>query len=178
MTTEDVKREMLESLANHYANFMRERHIEPDVPTLNKYLKQLGNEEELRISSKLWSKVREIAFSKNDDLKDFAFNDSDFTDEYFDNLEKALKENKKFIITTAVTGKAAKIDFYKTLQNWAAQNNAQILLLPSVDIKNSSKTFQAHFDPVFKMITHGLSLIENTLTQTLLVLTKHQTVTT
>lgn len=137
-----------QELARYYANFVRENRIEPDVPTLNNYIREHGHED--RISKKSWSHIREIAFENNSDLQDMAFNESYFTDEYFDKLEEVLKNKKKFIVTTAVTGKAVKIDFYKTLQNWAKQNDAAILALPSADIKNSSTVFKMNFDPLLK----------------------------
>ena len=146
--TANKKKNDEDILANYYAEYVRELKVEPDAKALNDYLANKDIED--RVTKNNWSRVRELAFANNEDLQDLAFNESYFTDEYFDKLEDALKANKKFIITTAVTGKAAKIDFYKTVQLWAEQNNAQILLLPSADIKSSSKVFKMNFDPVFK----------------------------
>lgn len=138
----------LEEAADYYARFMRKEHAEPDIPQLNGFLKESGIGAELAEES--WSRVRELAFKNNEDLQDFALNDSYFTDEYFDNLQEALKTHKKFIISTAVLGKAAKVDFFKAMQNWAKQNNAAVLILPSLDIKSSHKVFRLNFDPMFK----------------------------
>ena len=113
----------LEEAAGYYAQFMRKEHAEPDIPQLNCFLKENGIYAE--VAEDAWAQVRELAFKNNEDLQDFALNDSYFTDEYFTNLREALKTHKKFIISNAVLGKAAKIDFFKTMQNWAKQNRSE-----------------------------------------------------
>ena len=135
-------------LADHYANYVRENKQEPNVKAFNEYLTGLGVDASMKKGD--LSKIRELAFNRNEDLKSMALNESYFTKEYFEKLENILKTSKKFIITTAVTGKAVKYDFFRALQNWAVSNDGQILVLPSSDAKNSSTVFKLNFDPIFK----------------------------
>lgn len=137
-----------EQLAQYYAEFVRENHMEPGVCELNEYLSK--HEIPAVVTTKTFDDVREYAFRDNEDLADLSLNESYFTDEYFDKLEEVLRTCKKFIITTAVTGKSAKTGYFKTLLNWAAQNDAQVLILPASDIYNSKKIFRMNFDPIFK----------------------------
>lgn len=140
--------EEIKELSTYYADYVRKEHVEPDVKGLNKYLEQLGVD--CRVTRGNFSQVREMSFSSNEDLKDLSFNESDFTDEYFDRLEHVLKSGKMFIISTVITGKAAKVDFYRSLLNWAEHNDGYILLLPSTDVAGSHTMFKLNFDPIFK----------------------------
>lgn len=140
--------ELIKELSVYYADFIREEHVEPDVKSLNSYLAK--HDAEIKVSRNNFDQVREMAFSSYDDLKDLSFNESDFTDEYFDRLENALKIGKMFIVSTVVTGKVAKADFYKSLLNWAEHNDGYILLLPSADVTGGNTIFKLNFDPIFK----------------------------
>lgn len=147
-TTKEEREQRSVKLAGYYADYIREHHIEPSTKGFNAYLNEKGVLEHL--SGKEWSKIRELAYSKNEDLQDFSLNESDFTDEYYNKLENVLSTCKKFIITTAVTGKAAKVEFYNALLNWANHNDGNILILPSADVKSSKTVFKMNFDPIFK----------------------------
>lgn len=138
----------VDMLAVHYAEYVRQNRIEPDVKTFNRYL--ADKDVEGKMTKKNWSTIREIAFSENEDLSDLALNESYFTEEYFQKLEEMFKNCKTYVIATAVTGKAAKAPFYETLKSWAKQNRGQVLLLPSADIQNSKTIFKMNFDPMFK----------------------------
>ena len=148
MTNEEKKVADNSYFADYYACYVRKYHTEPDIDQLNTFLLDSGAEESA--PKEAWASIRELAFKTNEDLQELALNESYFTDEYFEKLEQALRTHKKFIISTAVVGKAVKIEFYRTMQNWAKQNDAAILILPSLDIKSSSKIFALNFDPILK----------------------------
>ena len=57
-------------LADHYANYVRENKQEPNVKAFNEYLTGLGVDASTKKGD--LSKIRELAFNRNEDLKSMA----------------------------------------------------------------------------------------------------------
>lgn len=141
----------LRDLASYYADYIRENkgRKEPKVGVFKEYL-EANDVPSKAVNKSTLNAIREYAYKDNEDLQDLAINEFYFSEEYFDKFEQMLQTTKKFIISTVVAGKAAKVGFYNTMLNWAEQNNAHILLIPSADIKNANKVFDVNFDPIFR----------------------------
>ena len=72
--------------------------------------------------------------------------DTIYTPEYREALEDEIKKYKKFVITTAVIGKAINQEFVNSIRNYAKRNNALLLVLPCEDVvsrgKRAAKTLE------------------------------------
>ena len=62
-----------------------------------------------------------------------------FSQEYREALEDEIKKYKKFIVTTAVMGKAVNKPFVDSIKNYAKRNNALLLVLPCEDVASRGK---------------------------------------
>ena len=62
-----------------------------------------------------------------------------YTQEYREALEDEIKKYKKFVVTTAVMGKAAYKPFLDSVKNYAERNNALLLVLPCEDVASRGK---------------------------------------
>ena len=65
--------------------------------------------------------------------------DAQAVQEYRDALEEEIKKYKRFVVTTAVMGKDAYSPFAESLRNYAARNNALMLVLPCEDVVSRGK---------------------------------------
>jgi len=72
-----------------------------------------------------------------------------FSKKKIEQLKGDLKNYKRFVVTTAVTGKKVFEPFYRTLKSYCEQNDALLLLLPSADIASTSTVIKKWvFDPL------------------------------
>ena len=105
-------------------------------------------------------------FSIPFELEDIeSFNEDTFTEDYRSDLEEEIKKYKTFVITTAVVGKEVNEPFLNSIKNYAKQNNALVLVLPS-DIVNSTneKVKKLELDPKlsnFKVVYKDIYLNNN-----------------
>ncbi len=84
---------------------------------------------------------------KNKEIKKLVFNETSFTEDYNTVFRKEVKKYKRFVITTAVSGKKVHEGFYKTLQNYAKRQKALTLILPCEDVCNRKSPCQWDLDP-------------------------------
>lgn len=56
-----------------------------------------------------------------------------FTEERANSAKRAVKKNKRFVITTAVVGAEVDENAYKALKQFCKKQNAQLLIMPSAD---------------------------------------------
>ena len=74
-------------------------------------------------------------------------NEVSYTKEDRKRLEKAVKNRKRFVITTAVSGKPIDPDFLASIENYLEFNNASLLILPCEDVASRNSTFRWELDP-------------------------------
>ena len=133
-----------------FCNYVMEKK---SLPTL-KELQEIMNFNEFDINIKKYFKsIKELLEYSSEgfpELKESLFNETDFTTDYYDNVVNQIKEHKKFIVTTAVSGKKVHEGFFKCLLNYADRNNALILVLPCEDIVNRKTESQWSFDTLLK----------------------------
>ena len=53
-------------------------------------------------------------------------------DDYFEKRDEAIKQHRRFFVTTAVNGKPVNIEFLNSIKNYCEKNNALLLILPSL----------------------------------------------
>lgn len=153
MTTDDriVKEEYDDTLrlqAGYYAQFVEKYHYEPSYKAYMAYCSDAGaivdaKKEDLSI-------IREQALASFPDFQNHKYNESDFTQEYFESMEMAIKNHRRFIVTSAVTGRPVNFNFLQALQSYAHRNNALILVLPSVENKKTTQGYKFNYDPLLK----------------------------
>ena len=83
-------------------------------------------------------------------IKNSLFNEDSFTDQYFDKVHEKIKDYKRFIITTAVSGKKVDEDFLASLNNYAKVNNAILLVLPCEDTANRRRVYRWELSPLLR----------------------------
>lgn len=97
------------------------------------------------------------------EVKDFLFNENFYTSEYREQLAEVIKNNNKFIITSAVCGKEVDENFFNSLKNYAKRNKAVVLVLPLVS-KDKKSLNCWDLDPKLKefwVVFEEVSLNEN-----------------
>jgi hypothetical protein len=79
-------------------------------------------------------------------------------------LREDLKNYKRFVVTTVVTGKELNKDFYASLQNYCSRMDACLLLIPCADIASTRSSWTWTFPPELQdanFITEDVELNEN-----------------
>lgn len=141
-----------------YKAIVLETHIDPSPKEFTQMWTGVAGEntkegDEIIEWRRLYKNITELRTATLDEypeLKDETFNESTFTPEYIESLEKAVLEHSKFVVSTIVTGKPANVEFYRALQTYAKSNNALLLLIPIQDVKGSRRQFEMNFDIIFK----------------------------
>ena len=117
------------------------------VPTLAEF----EIESEIKVSSikkifentvVLFEKASQIA----PEIKDLVFNEESFTSEYFADIQEQVKKHKRFIVTTAVSGKMVDENFLDALRNYSERNEALILVLPCEDVASRKSIHKWELD--------------------------------
>lgn len=73
-------------------------------------------------------------------------NDTLFTQQAFDELKKKVKNKKKFLITTAVSGKEIEENCFKSMQTFEEIEDAMIIVQPCEDVASRNSIFDYELD--------------------------------
>ena len=73
-------------------------------------------------------------------------NDTLFTQKAFDELKEKIKTKKKFIITTAVSGKEVEENCFKSLETFEEIEDAMIIIQPCEDVASRNSIFDYELD--------------------------------
>ena len=73
-------------------------------------------------------------------------NDTLFTQKAFSELQKKVKKKKRFIITTAVSGKEIEENCFKSLKTYEEYEDAMILIQPCEDVASRNSVFDYELD--------------------------------
>ena len=121
----------------------------------------------IQVIKKYFSNINvlmEKALKKDPKISEYVLNEESFTDAYFKNILSKMKSCKRFIITTAVSGKKVDTKFLASLRNLANRVNAMILILPCEDVANRRSVYQWELDPKLRdcsVICRDLYLNDN-----------------
>lgn len=135
-----------------YIEYVRTFHIDPSRDEFTSFLKEkYPDMEDWTKIYKNVSTLRVEALEVDEDLVNEVLNDTELgTEDYAERVAEAIRTHRRFVVTTAVNGKAVDIDFYKAIKNYCNRKDAILLLLPSEDVKSSKRQFKWNFDPLFK----------------------------
>jgi hypothetical protein len=98
------------------------------------------------------------------ELSEYVFDESLFTEARFKDLVKETKKYKKFVITTSVVEKSVDQNFLKSLRSYCRRNKAMLLVLPCADVASRGRGSEWILDPVLKnehIVYNDLSLNDN-----------------
>ena len=73
-----------------------------------------------------------------------------FSSKRFSELKDDIKKYKRFVITTAISGKAVFEPFLESIRNYCDKRNAMLLVLPAADIASRQTKTAWTFDPLLK----------------------------
>ena len=96
------------------------------------------------------------AYKKFPELEKATLNETIYTEDYDREVEEVIRNNSRFVITTAVAGKEVDEVFYKSLKNYADKNNAQILILPCQDTASRRSAHKWVLDPQLRTLGYVL----------------------
>ena len=137
---EDYKLEII----NTFYNYLKENKLIPQFKILN---------------SMLGYKVQKYFKDEKDlyyacacvyDIKEYCLNELDFSSEYTENTLELVKKHKRFLVSTAVSGKRVNSLLLKSMLNYCERNDAIILVLPSQDVFNRKSQFEFELDPMLR----------------------------
>lgn len=139
-TDEDYKLEII----NAFYSYVKENKSIPQFKVLNSILeykaqKYFHNEKDLY-----------YACSCVYDIKEYCLNECDFSSKYTKETLELVKKYKRFLVSTAVSGKRVNSLLLKSMLNYCERNDALILVLPSQDVFNRKSQFEFQLDPLLR----------------------------
>ena len=168
---QETKEIYQEGIAKAYIEFLKEFHKDPTRKEFEGFLVLGENDEANGVTSwrsvfKSLSDIRAMALKLNEEaVKNAVFTEEELaTDDYFEKRDEAIKQHRRFFVTTAVNGKPVNIEFLNSIKNYCEKNNALLLILPSHDVRSQKREFKWNFDPALKagfVITEDTVLNEN-----------------
>lgn len=102
-------------------------------PTRVELLKRGHNRDKIRDLFGNLEGLREAAKDWKPEIFDGIIDESIFTPKKFARLKDDVKDYKRFVITTAVTGCKIHEGFLKSIQTYCEKNDAKLLVLPCTD---------------------------------------------
>src|SRR5574344_541660 len=137
---EDYKLEII----NTFYAYVQENKSVPSFKVLNS---QLGYKVQKYFQDE---KDLYYACSTVYDIQEYLLNEADFSPEYTRKTLDMIKKHKRFLVTTAVSGKKANKLLLKSMLNYCERKDAIILVLPSQDVFNRKSKFEFELDPELK----------------------------
>lgn len=142
-TKEEIEVAQKEKVMEQYINYVHAYGITPSLKvvqswgyTSNQITKLFGN------MKKLYDKCAEEEPNIFNDL----VNDTLFTDKAFQELKKKVNKKKKFIITTAVSGKEIDENAFNALKTYEEIEDAMIIIQPCEDVASRNSIFDYELD--------------------------------
>lgn len=84
------------------------------------------------------------------DIQQNLFNEDDFNTEYQKKTKDAIKNHKRFFITTAVSGKKVCTKLFESIKSYLSFNDAICLVLPCEDVSNRKSIYNWQLSPLLK----------------------------
>lgn len=126
-TLSDKKKQMLKDYANLRRDMRKDLTLE-DFTSNTEYTKDM-------LKHHYGSMLNIDTEARNEFPKCFldVYIEEIMTDSNLEKLRNTIKNNSKFVITTAVTGCELDLDMYKSVKNYCNKNNAALLILIASD---------------------------------------------
>lgn len=142
-TKEEIEAAQKEKMMEQYINYVHTYGITPSLKvvqswgyTSSQITKLFGN------LKKLYDKCSEQEPSIFNDL----VNDTLFTDKAFQELKKKVSKKKRFIVTTAVSGKEIDENAFNALKTYEEIEDAMIIIQPCEDVASRNSIFDYELD--------------------------------
>ena len=159
-SAEQIKEEVQEEEQDHstdiieiFSKYILENKSTPTLKQLQESVDKLGFKVKIKNYFSSMEDILNATLQVNPEIKNSIFNESDFTEDYYNNVLKQIKNHKRFLITTAVANKKVNEDFLNCLKNFAKRNDALILVLPCEDMVNRRTESEWNLDPILKKDT-------------------------
>jgi len=146
-TKEELDEERAEELKSRYTNYVFDKGI---TPSLN-IVKSWGFS--LSFVTKYFKSMRglyDICAKDNAETFQLLVNDSIFTEAEFKKLKAKVKTKKRFIITTAVSGKEVDYNSFKAMQTYCDLEDAMVLVQPCQDVASRNSIFEYELDRILR----------------------------
>lgn len=142
-TKEEIEAEMIEEILERYSVYVNTYGITPSLKKVQSwgYTSHQIN--------KLFEGMRglyDTASERYPELFQELVNDTLFTDGSFEELEKKVKGKRRFIITTAVSGKEIHEGFFESLKTYEEYEDAMIIIQPCEDVASRNSIFDYELD--------------------------------
>lgn len=146
-TKEEVIEERIFTLKNHYVNYIESYGI---TPTL-KVIKDWGftSSEVQNYFGSMLNLYKEC-HKEYPEIFNNLINDTIFTQEYQNQLKNDIKKFKRFVVTTAVSGKEVDDKALEAVKNYCKVNKAMLLVLPCEDVASRQSIFKYELDSRLK----------------------------
>lgn len=142
-TKAEIEEDQKQDIVERYVDYIESFGITPSLKIINTWGYTLAQ------VTKLFSNMRRL-YDHCADLYPSIFNelvnDSLFTEKAFEELKKKIKTKKRFIITTAVSGKEIDENAFKALKTYEEVENAMILIQPCEDVASRNSIFDYELD--------------------------------
>lgn len=142
-TKEEIEAEMRSRIISHYVVYVETYGITPSA----KVVQSWGFTSHQ--VTKLFKNMRnlyDICEKEAPEIFSELVNDTLFTNEAFKELQKKIKEKKRFIITTAVSGKEIDENAFNSLKTYEEYEDAMILIQPCEDVASRNSIFDYELD--------------------------------
>jgi hypothetical protein len=142
-TKAEIEAEMRLTVIAHYISYVRTYGITPS----SKVVQSWGfTSHQITKLFKSMRNLYDVCQTDYPDIFDELVNDTLFTEEAFSELKKKVKTKKRFIITTAVSGKEVDENCFKALKTYEEYEDAMILVQPCEDVASRNSIFDFELD--------------------------------
>lgn len=142
-TKEEIEAAQKEKIVERYIEYVHVYGITPSLKVVKSWGYTSSQITKLFVSMrKLYDICAEVAPDIFDDL----VNDTLFTEAAFKELEKKVKKKKRFILTTAVSGKEIDENAFKALKTYEEYEDAMIIIQPCEDVASRNSIFDYELD--------------------------------
>lgn len=125
---ENIKQEIIDV----YLKFVKENK---KLPSLADFIKDGYDRSKIKRTFGNMTFLHDIIITehKNDFEQYLVHEKTLFTKQKLKDLQNKIKTTKRFVITTAVSGKDLNVNFYKSIKNYCKRNNALLIVMPAAD---------------------------------------------
>ena len=142
-TKEEIEAEMRSRIVGHYIMYVETYGITPSAKVVQSW--GFTSHQVTRLFKNMRN-LYDICEAKAPSIFSELVNDTLFTDKAFAELEKKIKTKKRFIITTAVSGKEVDENCFNSMKTFVDYEDAMILIQPCEDVASRNSIFDYELD--------------------------------
>lgn len=142
-TKEEVDSVMVTELIKKYVDYVFDIGITPSLNIIKSWGYTQGF---IKKHFKSMRGLYDVCSKENEEVFQQLVNDSLFTEAEFKKLKAKVKTKKRFIITTAVSGKEVDSDAFAAMQTYCELEDAMVLIQPCQDVASRNSIFEYELD--------------------------------